>query len=514
MYLTKIFHYKKNAITKLFVFCLSIIILVFCSHPKVNKKKEVVLASVGNEKITVSDFRRNYEFGLPNLKVEPNRKLSYLQYMIYEKVLSLEGYKLGLNNSPRVKDLENDLLNELLIEELFIKNVNSKIVVKPEEVKQAILKSQVSWKMNYWFESNIEQAKFIRSEIIKNGFEKTIGKILKSNPELKFKLNDFETNYVTWLEIAPDVLDKIKNLSINQISEPIKLGKGYFLFQIKDIRRSGTTDFDLKNKYETFRQILYYRKLKKEAGKYVSSIMQPKNVITKGKALHELTTEFIAWKQDTLKQTFKDFVEKNNIELLNKPLVKFEKHIWRVSDFIKKFNTKRIKTTSLSKTKIAGEISKQIALEVRNNELVKLALKNNLDKNEHLKKQLKEWRDKWVYEEARKYFLKKTKITDKEAKDFFQNNITSFQVNAKEIPKYKEYKNTAKKFAYIKKAEKILLTRIDSLKKIYPIHINKEILDTIQTIDFQKSRWQSLQVFKRSSNRLAVPIVDPAWKIK
>jgi hypothetical protein len=36
-------------------------------------------------------------------------------------------------------------------------------------------------------------------------------------------------------------------------------------------------------------------------------------------------------------------------------------------------------------------------------------------------------------------------------------------------------------------------------------------LDTITTIEFQKSRWAGLQVFKRSNNRLAFPVVDPAW---
>ena len=471
------------------------------------------MATVGNGKITVEDFRRNYEFGLPHLKSEPNRKLSYLNYMIYEKILSMEGYKLGFDNSQRVKKSEQKLLDELLVEELFEKNVNSTINVEPEEVKEAILKSQVNWKMNYWFEKSEDQAYFIQNEMVKNGFKNTINRILRSNPEVNLQINDFETDYINWLEIAPEILDKIIDLKIKEISEPIKLENGYFIFQIQDIQREPISDFSIKDKHERFRQILYYRKLKEKAGQYVVSVMEPKNVKTKGKVLYELTIQFLDWKKNGSEKRFNDFVIEHNNSLFSKVLVSFEEQNWLVSEFLEKFETKKINDETLNINKTGGEISKQIALQVRDYVLVELALKSNLDKNASVKKQTKEWRDKWVYDETRKHYLTDFTISDDEAKNFFENNIKSFQVNANETPKYDEFKTTAKKFAYIQQADSILINKIDSLKKIYTINIDKAVLDTIKTIDFEKSRWQSLQVFKRSTNRLAAPIVDPAWKI-
>ena len=122
---------------------ISLLILSLFSCESKPEKEDIILATVGNEKITVKDFRRNYEFGLPHLKSEPNRKLSYLNYMIYEKILSVEGYKLGFENSERVKRSEKKLFDELLIEELFIENVNSKVKIEPEEIKNSILKFMV-----------------------------------------------------------------------------------------------------------------------------------------------------------------------------------------------------------------------------------------------------------------------------------------------------------------------------------------------------------------------------------
>jgi len=508
----KFIAFKLDVKTLLFLSSLWILLFVSCDQQS-KDKKEVILATVGNEKITVEDFRRNYEFGLPHLKIEPNRKLSYLNYMIYEKILSLEGYKLGFDNSQRVKKSEKKILDELLVEELFIKNVNSKIEVEPEEIRKAILKSQVNWKMNYWFEKSEEQAYFIQGEMTKNGFKNTIDKILRNNPEVNLQISDFETDYINWLEIAPEILDKIINLKINEISEPIKMENGYFIFEIQDIQREPISDSSIEDKHERFRQVLYYRKLKEKAGQYVVSVMEPKNVKTKGKVLFELTNQFLDWKREGSELKFNDFVEEQNNSLLSKVLVSFDKQNWTVADFLEKFEPKKINDKTLNINKTGGEISKQIALQVRNYVLIELALESNLDENASLKKQMKEWQDKWVYDETRRHYLKGFKISDDEAKDFFENNIKSFQINVNETPKYDEFKTTAKKFAYIQQADSILVNKIDSLKKIYTININEAVLDTIKTIDFEKSRWQSLQVFKRSTNRLAAPIVDPAWKI-
>ena len=434
--------------------------------------------------------------------------------MINEKILALEGYNLGFDNSEKVKILEQKLLDELLIEELFSENVNSKIDIKPAEVEQAILKSKVSWKMNFWFEKEKEQADFIHNEMKKNGFKNTVSEILRFNPEVKLQEKDFETDYITWLELAPEILEKIKDLSIHDISEPIKLDGGYYIFQIQDLRREPISDFNLKDQHERFRQILYYRKLKDEAGKYVVSVMKPKKVVTSGKTLYELTKVYMTWKQDTTKLKFTDFVTEQKNNLLSKSLVTFSQENWNVLDFLKRFDPTNIDDKIFNKENIGGEISKQVALKVRDEVLTKLALENDLDKNKNVQKQMKEWRDKWTYDETRRYYLKEIMISDEDAEKYFNKNIKSFQINFDEPPIYEDYKNTAKRFAYIHQAENILINEIDSLKEKYPININSAVLDTITTIDFEKSRWQSLQIFKRSTNRLAVPIVDPAWKIQ
>ena len=67
--------------------------------------------------------------------------------MINEALLSQEGYRLGLDESERVKNQEAQLLEELLVEELFRKKVDESIIISDDEIKDAITKSTVKWKL-------------------------------------------------------------------------------------------------------------------------------------------------------------------------------------------------------------------------------------------------------------------------------------------------------------------------------------------------------------------------------
>lgn len=44
--------------------------------------------------------------------------------MIKEKLLVLEGYRMGLDRGQRIQNLESELIVELLVEELFKKEVD------------------------------------------------------------------------------------------------------------------------------------------------------------------------------------------------------------------------------------------------------------------------------------------------------------------------------------------------------------------------------------------------------
>ncbi len=466
--------------------CIALFFSLFnyqCS--KKTEPDRIVLATVGNKIITVDDFQYNYEFGLPHLKQGPDRKLTYLNYMINEQLLAIEGYRLGLDETKRVQSLKDDLLEELLVEELFKKEVNEKINITPEEITDAISKSTVKWKLRYWVEPNPEYANSVCQAMRKNGYARVVSQILSSNPEVKLKPEDFDTDYLTWLDVSPELLDAIKALPLGEISDPLEMNGSYFIFQIVDIRREPLSDYEIQSRSSGFKKILLARKAREKAAQFVSSFMTPKNVVTKGDAFRILSTALFDWNKSR-KDSSVNFLEAMKAaesddkilaklrDNLNRTLVKFEDGHWTIADFLAKFNVNSMKMKSQDIHEFQTRLSEKIAVKVRNHFFCQEAKKQKLHKSPPVKQQMQMWQDKWVYESLRSHYLRDLTITEDRVKE-------------------------------------ILIHKIDSLKTIYPVVINQAVLDTIEVADSEKSKWISVQVFKRSSNRMARPIVDPAW---
>jgi len=277
---------KFNFVDFLIVITLLLITFNSCSKQETDLEADI-LAQIGEHTINVPEFVLNYEFGFANLKKNPDRKLSYLDFMINEKLLSLEGYRLGLDKTERLQFLEERLLEELLVEEIFKNEVDKKIKISPEEVKEAISKSMVSWKLKYWIEPTLEASEYLYQTMQERGTN-------------KMAQENLETDYLTWMDFPPELLEAIKDLEIDELSVPVKYKRAYYLFQVTDIKREGISDYEYQNTYKRFEQILYYRKLNIETAKFVSKFMTPKDVVTKGKVFKIFADALAEWKQQDM----------------------------------------------------------------------------------------------------------------------------------------------------------------------------------------------------------------------
>ncbi|MCB0313838.1 MAG: hypothetical protein KDH84_11345, partial [Calditrichaeota bacterium] len=67
--------------------------------------------------------------------------------------------------------------------------------------------------------------------------------------------------------------------------DPVEIDGQYLVFQVLDIRRQGVTTNEYIGKASTFEQMVYYRKLQEAVTRYVSDLMSPKNVVTRGESM-------------------------------------------------------------------------------------------------------------------------------------------------------------------------------------------------------------------------------------
>ena len=486
---------------------IAIALISGCSNEE-NKLKSSVVAQVGDSNISAIEFRLNYEFGFAHLKIMPDKKRSYLEFMINERLLSLEGYRLGLNKTERLQILEERLLEELLVEEMFKIEVDDKIEITPEEIKEAIAKSNVKWKLRYWVEPTIEASDHLYRSMQELGS----GKISQKNPE---------TGYFTWIDFPPEMLKKIEDLEIGEISEPVEYDDLFYLLQVTDIRMEGLSDYDYQSAYKRYEQLLFSRKIQEETAKYVSRFMTPKNVVTKGEEFRILADALAEWKEQVkISVSFSEFLdiaeESNPASALLKShlenrLITFEDASWSLKDFINRFEPASIKTDPSNKHRYHRELNHQIAMSIRNHLLAKEAVKRGLDSSSEVQKQLRTWRDKWVYEEMRIFYTKNVKIDEAVAMNYFEEHKSRYKTAVGIEPTFKEFANQSRQYAYLEESQQLLDQKIEALKKEFRVRINQELLDSIVVIDFEKSRWANVLLFKGSSGRLAIPSVDPAW---
>ena len=226
--------------------------------------------------------------------------------------------------------------------------------------------------------------------------------------------------------------------------------------------------------------------------------MTPKNVVVKGEAFRTLADGLVEWRQQKANtRTFSAAIEEAGETMpalqklqrrLGETLTTFDGGRWSLEDFIGRIDPTRLKTKSAGNEGLLRKhLKREIGLTVRNHLMAKKASSSGLQESPAVQNQLRAWRDKWVYKEMRRFYLTGNGVDPPLA-------------------------NPAEPEAHLDQTQALLAQKIELLKKTNTVRINATVMDTISVTDFKKSRWANLFLFKNSSNRLAVPIVDPAWK--
>ena len=492
-----------------------------CSREKPDPEARIV-ARVGDKTITVREFRRNYEAGFAHLKTGPDRKRTYLDYMIKEELLALEGYRRGFDQSESVQNAQAKLLNELMVEALIEREVKSKITVSMDEIKDAINKSKVSFKFRYWPESSREKAQQIAAAMRERGYAEVVDEQLRNNPERQINPQDFETDYKNWMEVSPDVLEAIKDLPYGDISDPVEIDGQYLVFQVLDIRRQGVTTNEYIGKASTFEQMVYYRKLQEAVTRYVSDLMSPKNVVTRGESMKLLANAVLEWHQRGEGQ-FRDFAtavqqagtDFPHLKALRDqetaPFTTFKGGQISIAAFLKEFDPSRMRVGYNGKTEFLDILNNTVAITLRDHFLRREAERQQLQQTPAVQQELALWRDKWVYNATRTHFSLPAQVDSAEAAAYFAAHQARYRIRKDQKPDFQSLSGRVKQDVYLEQNNRYLTGKTDSLAAIFPVTVYEEILDTVRVIDFKKSRWAGVQVFKSGVNRPAYPAVDPAW---
>jgi len=502
-----------------------IVAIVLFRYYKKRIPNDQIIARVGDQIITVDEFRYSYEFGPAPLKYGPNPRKTYLNYMIREKLLAKEGRAKGYDKSPYVTRRMRHRHYIDLLEAFYMKYVHGRVHIPEDSIREAVKKSTVSFRLRIWPTMSKEDAEKAYLQARKMGLSDYIKKQLeKADMPIKDEMN-FVTGWIDFLEIRPEILNGIKDLEVGTVSKPIPFDNGYALFEVIDIHRSGIREEDLERgvKRKRIEDRLHNIEADRIVHNLMDSLLTPMNIRVKGQvvsrlapALYEWVTEGLPFGPpllDTFKNldTSKTYLKVIN-DMLDETLVTYDGGKKTVRDYLQYMDYFR---RALKRHPNEEEFEKALVTEIgrmmKNDKFVEIAEKDGFEKSDKIRNDLKLWNDKWVYEAYRNDLVSDITVSDSELVDYFKHHWRQLPVADVDSTQFENYRievyNQVKHQKYLAKLE----YNIAQLKEKYPIWINEAVLDTLTLNDEGKAKNISVLVINRFSGKQVVPTADLNW---
>ena len=127
--------------------------------PANNLILDEIVASIGPIIITAEEFSNSYEFGPAFVKRKKDSKNRYLKYMIYEKLLTLDGYSRNIDKEEEISSLIKDFESDLATEEMFKDDILNKIEISEKEIDTIVTQKQLELEIRWLFVESEEQLK-------------------------------------------------------------------------------------------------------------------------------------------------------------------------------------------------------------------------------------------------------------------------------------------------------------------------------------------------------------------
>lgn len=501
-----------------FIFILGTILFTNCIK-KEEFENEEILATVDGDVITVKEFELNYEFGFANQKTVENAKEAYLHKMIAELLLAKEGFNQKIDTSSSIQNGVKTITHERIIEEVFNTEVIDKIEVTEEEIESEINKAAVSFQLKYIPLQSEAQGQRLKEEVEVKGYDQVITELTNEMTSAEISAVDFQTPYLKAEEIDPMLLAEVSQLTINEVSEPIFFNQQWFLFVVANIKRQPVSPEDYIHKAETYRKIIYNRKAMQGAEVFISDLMTPLDVRTKRNAFVKLSKAMKNW--FLAEQPVNDLVQQVESEkesyhqeikqILDEKLVEFGNTTWSVEDFLTHFIPGLYQLRPNDKKDFDTQFADVIALVVRNYHLLEIASKEELEESQEVKRDIKLWENKWVFQALRAKYLSEVPFDNKKVEEFYEVNKANYPFVKQTNVAYSQLSEEVKKRIRKEYLNAHLEEYVESLKSKYPVHINKDKLAEINLKKDLTNPVQQVQLFKQNSNRMAFPVVDPNW---
>ena len=404
-----------------------------------------VLATIGSNKISVEEFQNRFDF-MPHLNYSSSNidsiKKEFLYSLVAEKLWALEADELQIDTIESVKFSLKSLEKLFVKDELYKREVESKINITGEEISIGLSRVTRILEMNIVASPDSQNIWNLYEELsTSDDFDSIVAASKLPNKVSEIKLGSLQDERIE---------DIVYSLKINEFTKPILSNHNWFIFKLIGDRRDETIDLTKEHAKNIVIKTLSDRKSQKIGREYLDRLFKGRTITADRKVfdiffenLKTVILERIK-KADTdtslsiqlLQTDLFQCLSRIDKENLNKDFTVVESDTLTIKDYVYYLIYQKIEFKSLEDNEAKIILNKAVRQFIETSVLYNEGLKSNLDKLKSVKSDLQTWRNYYLSEVLMNSYADSIKVTDEEVIQVInKDQVTSsnLKVNIREI---------------------------------------------------------------------------------
>jgi hypothetical protein len=491
------------------------------------KYQSIVVARVGRRAVTAQEFLFNYGFGPAFTRREQDSRHRYLNFMIYEKLLALEGYERRLDTTRVARQSLAEVEGDLATEELYKDDIRSKVRVPGQELLRGMKQAAIQLSVRWLYAPTKGRADTLRMQLRGGTSFDSLFSREATDPAGREE-RSMETTLFKLHQKNPVLASVVDTMPVHAVSSPIAAPDGYYLVQVANVSTNPlATQSDSANLASDVERALVEQRSDSLSDLYIKHLMEGRKPVIVRKPFDILQTylaeivlgaqKFKDWQlagRLTRRWGTSDFHDMKRLGA--ETLVELSDRKFTAGEYLDWYHAREtiVNLNSTSPRAFFRSLEETVWRMVRDRLLVDRAKRRGLQKREAMKKQMEWWKDKVVYRLARQELADSIRWNDSTLLAFYWRYWRAPRGRAGNTLPFEKAKDQVLAEYYSDELTQRLLHRLMALKNRYGVILHERELNALPIEDEFDPKAIDIYTVKKGGTfpRQAFPSIDPEWQ--
>ena len=416
-----------------------LLILVIADFNYSQSNNDLPVAIVGNEKITIKEFKTRYELspyipGNSNLDTD-SLKLDFLYSLIIGKLWAGEAEDLGYEYSDNFQFYFQPLEDLFIRDALYKTEILDKVKISDNDLKNGISKFGMTLEVGF-FTSNDSSALSDFYNQLKRTVDYDSIITLKSDSVIKFEKGEIIFGKLKDENLENDIF----NLDVNEYTPPFKYDAGWAIIKLEN-RINKPIDLNDQKIINDIKNAIRNRRIEKKYFEYIKEIFGTINIKVDEKSISLLANEIINQLNKKSFNTETDSLKIKSISFDDNDFISIRKELGKDNLNLELFSYKNIKATIFSflaylafnelsfnqndSIYIIHKLNSELKEFIRQQVLTIEGIISGQTNSKEYLNDVQMWKEDYLAQMLKNSYLDSLKVTEEELYNFYSKDFVS-----------------------------------------------------------------------------------------